>query len=109
VCLLCQGRAGAAKFYQLRCGGADQRDEDFARPSALATEAPQDFLPCLLQLLGLALQCGRSGGALLHGVMDELADFFCALYKVGASVTRWRPCSAGLCGIPPPFGRLKST
>jgi hypothetical protein len=46
--------------------------EDFALTSALAAKAAHDFLQVVLELLGLALQRGRSGDA----ERDELEDFF---------------------------------
>src|SRR4029450_12663810 len=49
----------------------------------------------LLELLCLPMQRRASGGA-RHGYgRDDLEDFFGALYRVAASLTRWLPCSLG--------------
>jgi hypothetical protein len=72
VRLLHQRGDGAATFSQLRFGLAHQLHEDFALTSALAAKAAHDFLQVVLELLGLALQRGRSGDA----GRDELEDCF---------------------------------
>jgi small ligand-binding sensory domain FIST len=89
--LVCRRRErgdGAAKGSQLRCGLAHEFHKDFALPSALAATAAHDFLPVVRERLDVPLQCGCSGGAVLRAGQDELKDFFCALDRVVASVTR---------------------
>ena len=86
---------GAAHLQQLCFRLAHQLHEDFALPPALSAKAAHDFLQVVLDRVRLGRQRGGSLGALLRDVVNEVEDFFCALYRVVASVTRWLPCSAG--------------
>jgi hypothetical protein len=93
--LLRQHPNGHPKLQKLRFGLAHQLHEDFALPPALAAKAVHDLLEVLLEGVGMGLQRCGARGALLRNVRDEVEDFFCALYSVVASVTRWLPCSEG--------------
>ena len=53
------------------------------------------FCEVVLELLRLRLQRRALGGALRGYGRDDLEDFFWALYRVAASLTRWLPCSLG--------------
>src|SRR5437660_5614580 len=66
-----------------------------ALPPTLAAKAPHHLLQVLLEALGLTRERCGSAVALLCDVCDEFEGFFCALYSVVASVTRWLPCSHG--------------
>ena len=69
-------------------GLTHQLDEDFALAPALTTKAPHDFLQGLVQLMRGVLQaCGRER-ARRADALDEVQEFFWALYSVVASVTR---------------------
>jgi len=69
-------------------GLTHQFDEDFALAPALTTKATHDFLQGLVQLMRWGLQSGGRERALLTDPLDEVQDFFWALYSVVASVTR---------------------
>ena len=90
-----QGGNGTATFQQLLFSLAHQGDEDFALAATLAAKAAHDLGEGVLQALGLVLELGGPVVALLRDVVDERERFFCALYSVVASVTRWLPCSLG--------------
>src|SRR5262245_31683261 len=49
----------------------------------------------VLQVGDLAVELRGPVATLLRDVVDERERFFCALYRVVASVTRWLPCSLG--------------
>jgi hypothetical protein len=49
----------------------------------------------VLEVLYLPVERGASGGALCSYRRDHLEDFFWALYRVAASLTRGLPCSRG--------------
>ena len=72
-----------------------QRHEDATLTSTTAAKAAHDLGEGVLQALGLVLELGGPVVALLRDVVDERERFFCALYSVVASVTRWLPCSLG--------------
>ena len=88
LCGLGQGGNGATTLSQRLFRVAYQRHEDFALPPALAAKATHDLLEILVERTGLRCQRGGSRGTLRGALLDELEDFFCALYKVVASVTR---------------------
>jgi hypothetical protein len=91
----CQRQDLLSPLQQLRLGLAHQRHKHVPHPPALATEAAHHLLEGMLELLGLPLQPCASGGALLGDGYDDLEDFFWALYRVAASLTRWLPYSLG--------------
>src|SRR5262245_7568357 len=74
---------------------AHQTDKDSSLPAALPSKATHNLGEVVVQLLGLRLQDRPLGGTLLRNLRDNLEDFFFALYKVAASLTRWLPCSLG--------------
>jgi len=86
---------GLAELQELPFGLAYQLHEDVALPPALAAKAPHDFFQFLLQPVGLGPQCDDPAAGSLGDTFDALQGFFCALYSVVASVTRWLPCSQG--------------
>ena len=65
-----------------------QRDEDFALAPALTAKAPHDLLQGLVQGMSGGLQSRGRDRALLADALDEVQEFFWALYSVVASVTR---------------------
>src|SRR5215471_14370138 len=84
-----------AQFQELLFRVAHQFHEDVPVPAALTPKATHDFGDLLVEAVGLALhRCGPMAASLgdpgNHG-----EGFFCALYNVVASVTRWLPCSHG--------------
>src|ERR1041385_9226994 len=74
---------------------ADQPHKDFPPAPTLPPKAAHNLGEVVVQRLGLRLQSCPLGRALLRDLRDELEDFFFALYKVAASLTRWLPCSLG--------------
>ena len=82
------GLYATAQIQQVLFGLTHQFDEDFALAPALTTKATHDFLQGLVQLLRWGLQSGGRECALLTDPLDEVQDFFWALYSVVASVTR---------------------
>ena len=86
--LLGPGRNGTAQVQQVLFGLAHQRDEDFALAPALAAKATHHLLEVLAQLMYLVCQRGGGESALPGDPLDEVEAFFCALYRVVASVTR---------------------
>ena len=56
--------------------------------SALAAKTPHDFCQLLVECLGLTLEDRGAAAARLREVFDERQRFFCAFYRVVASVTR---------------------
>src|SRR4029077_8410645 len=80
---------------QLGFGLADQPHKDFPLPPALPPKATHNLGQRLELFLGLRLQRCPLGGTLLRDLRNDLEDFFFALYKVAASLTRWLPCSLG--------------
>ncbi len=90
-----QGPDLSAYFQPLSLRLADQRHQHVAHPPALTAEAAHHLLELVLQLLRLRLQGCALGGALSRYRDDELEDFFGALYRVVASLTRWLPGSVG--------------
>jgi hypothetical protein len=67
---------------------AHELHADLALPPALATKASHDLREVVVARVHLGRQRGRWPGALRRDGLDELEDFFCALYRVVASVTR---------------------
>ena len=90
-----QGFDGFPQCKELLFGLTHQRHEDATLPSTTAAKAAHDLSEGVLQALGLVLELGSPAVALLRDVVDERERFFCALYSVVASVTRWLPCSLG--------------
>ena len=90
-----QGFDGFPQCKELLFGLPHQRHEDATLTSTTAAKAAHDRGEGVLQVLGLVLEWGGPAVALLRDVVDERARFFCAFYKVGASVTRWLPCALG--------------
>jgi hypothetical protein len=86
--VLCPGLYATAQSQQVLFGLTYQFDEDFALAPALTTKATHDFLQGLVQLMSWVLQSGGRERALLTDPLDEVQDFFWALYSVVASVTR---------------------
>jgi len=90
-----QGFDGFPQGKELLFGVTHQRHEDATLTSTTAAKAAHDLGEGVLQALGLVLELGGPVVALLRDVVDERERFFCALYSVVASVTRWLPCSLG--------------
>jgi hypothetical protein len=90
---------GLAKLQELLLRVAYQFHKDVPLPSALAAKAPHDFFQLLVEGLGLPREARGVAAALLRDVFDELQGFFCALYSVVASVTRWLPGAEGKVSI----------
>ena len=90
-----QGVDRLAKGQELPFGVAHQGHEDTALSPALAAKTTHDLFQLLLQAVGLGPQLGGLAVASPGDATDEFKGFFCALYSVVASVTRWLPCSAG--------------
>jgi len=84
-----------SSLQQWRLGLAHQRHKHLAHPPTLAAEAAHNLREVMLALLRLRLQGGALGGALGRYGDAELEDFFWALYRVAASLTRWLPCLLG--------------
>src|SRR6266516_1139193 len=82
-------------LQQLCLGLAHQCHKHLPHPPALATEAAHHLLEGVLELLCSPRQRRAPGGALRGYGRDDLEDFFWALYRVAASLTRWLPCSLG--------------
>ena len=82
------GLYATAQSQQVLFGLTHQFDKDFALAPALTTKATHDFLQGLVQLMSWVLQSGGRERALLTDPLDEVQDFFWALYSVVASVTR---------------------
>ena len=82
------GLYATVKIQQVLFGLAHQFDKDFALAPALTTKATHDFVQGLVQLMSWGLQSGGRERALLTDPLDEVQDFFWALYSVVASVTR---------------------
>ena len=85
---LCPGLNATAHVQQALCSLAYQRDEDLALAPALPAKATPDLLEVLAQLMHLVCPCGGGESALPGDPLDALQAFFCALYRVVASVTR---------------------
>jgi hypothetical protein len=90
-----QGFDGCTQCKELLFSLTHQRHENATLTSTTAAKAPHDLGEGVLQALGLVVELGSLAGALLRDVVDERERFFCALYSVVASVTRWLPCSLG--------------
>jgi hypothetical protein len=73
----------------------DQTHKDFPLAAALPPKAAHDLGKIELELLRLRLQGRALGTAMVRTLRNDLEDFFFALYKVAASLTRWLPCSLG--------------
>src|SRR5713226_1020392 len=82
-------------LQQLRFRLAHHAPKPFALAPALAAKAAHDLGEVVLEVLRLGLQRRACGRARIGEVRDDLADFFFALYRVAASLTRWLPCSLG--------------
>ena len=93
--LAAQGFDGFPQCKELLFSLTHQRHEDATLTSTTAAKAAHDLGEGVLQALGLVLELGGPAVALLRDVVDERERFFCALYSVVASVTRWLPCSLG--------------
>ena len=81
-----------ARLTQLQeglCRVAHQCHEDVPVPAALATTAAPDFFQLLLEALGVVRERRGSGGGDVGSCVPQLERFFCAFYRVVASVTRW--------------------
>src|SRR6266508_2486149 len=74
---------------------AHQGHKHLALAAALASEAAHNLLEIVLELTRVGLQCRSRGSAPIGHMLDDLEDFFLALYRVAASLTRWLPCSLG--------------
>jgi hypothetical protein len=74
---------------------AHQFHKNMALAPALAAKAPHDFGQFLVEFLGLTREGRGAAAARLWDVGDERQRFFCALYSVVASVTRWLPVHRG--------------
>jgi hypothetical protein len=93
--LLPQRGDGLAQLQELLFRVADQLHQDVPVPAALAPKATHDFGDLLLEAVGLALHLCGPAAASLGDPCNHREGFFCALYNVVASVTRWLPCSHG--------------
>ena len=93
--LLPQGGNRLAKLQELLFRLAYQFHQDLALTTTLATKAAHNFFQLLVELLGLAREDRGTAAVFLRDGFDERKHFFCALYSVVASVTRWLPCSQG--------------
>jgi hypothetical protein len=62
--------------------------KDLPLPTTLAAKAPHHFGQLLVEFLGLTREVRGAVAAHLRDVCDECKGFFCALYRVVASVTR---------------------
>ena len=82
------GLHATAQIQHVLCGLTHQFDEDCALAPALTTKATHDFLQGLVPLMSWVLQSGGRERALRTDPLDEVQDFFGALYSVVASVTR---------------------
>lgn len=90
-----QGVDRLATGQELPCGGAHQGHEDTALSPAVAAKTTHDRFELLWQAVGLGPQLGGLAAASSGDAVDAFKGFFCALYRVVASVTRWLPCAAG--------------
>jgi hypothetical protein len=79
---------GLSKLQELVFRMPYQFHKDVPLSAALAAKAPHDFCQLLVEFLGLTPEDGGSAAARLREVFDECQRFFCALYRVVASVTR---------------------
>ena len=86
---------GLAKLQKLLFRVAHSFHEDVPVPSALAPKATHDFGEILLQVLSLVHELRGLAPTSLRDAGHQFEGFFCALYSVVASVTRWLPCSHG--------------
>lgn len=93
--LLGQGHNRLTHVKKLPLGVPHQLQKHAPLATALATKAPHDLFEVSLKSRCLGPQRGFALGALLRDLVDDLEDFFFALYSVWASVTRWLPCSLG--------------
>src|SRR5215510_10362085 len=93
--LLPQDGNGLAKLREFLFRLAHQVHKDLPLTTALAAKTPHHFVQLLVECLGLVCEDCGSAAARLRDVCDERKRFFCALYNVVASVTRWLPCSQG--------------
>ena len=93
--LLPKGVERLAEYQELLFGVAYQGHDETALSPALAAKTTHDLFDLLLQAVGLGPQLGSLAAASPGDAVDEFKGFFCALYSVVASVTRWLPCSAG--------------
>src|SRR6266850_8318017 len=74
---------------------AHQRHKHFPLAAALPAKAAHNLGEVMLELLCLRLQRRARDRAVSGEVGNDLEDFFFALYRVAASLTRWLPCSLG--------------
>src|SRR5262249_36356557 len=93
--LLSKSGNGRAKLQEFVFRVAHQFHKDPTLATTLAAKAPHDFGQLLVERLGLPREDRDALAARLRDVCDEGQCFFCALYSVVASVTRWLPCSQG--------------
>src|SRR5882672_2113233 len=91
----CQLHHGTPSRQQLRFRLAHHAHKHLALSATLAAKAAHDLGEVLLELLRLGLQRRARDHAVLGEGRNDLEDFFFALYKVAASLTRWLPCSLG--------------
>jgi hypothetical protein len=74
---------------------AHTRDEDATLAATPSAKASHHFFACLPEVVGWAWELGRPATALRSDGLDAFSAFFCAFYRVVASVTRGLPCSQG--------------
>lgn len=86
--LLPQGSKGFAKVEECLFCVAHQSHKDLALPTALAAKTPHHLGQLLLERLGLPRETGGTAATRLRNVCDKGQHFFCALYRVVASVPR---------------------
>ena len=86
--LLGPGGHGTAQCKPRLFGLTHQRAEAFAVAPTWAAKAPQDLLPRLVERLSGGLQSRGRDRARRAEAFEEVQEFFCALYRVVASVTR---------------------
>jgi hypothetical protein len=70
------------------CRLSHQRDENVPVSSTASSKTTHDLCECLREVSGLALELGSPLAPLLGDVVDAFSRFFCAFYRVVASVTR---------------------
>jgi hypothetical protein len=73
---------------ELLCRLSHQLDENVPMASTASSQTTHDLFEFLREGSGLALELGRPLAPLRGAVVDEFERFFCALYRVVASVTR---------------------
>jgi hypothetical protein len=86
--VLAPGLYVTAQVQQVLFGLTHQCDEDLALAPALTAKASHDLLQGLVQRMSRGLQSRGWDRALLAEALDEVQEFFWALYSVVASVTR---------------------